>query len=145
MELTKLSKQTTKTAKRLGRGHGSGRGKTAGRGTKGQKARGKVALRFEGGARAMVKRLPYLRGRGRNKIRIEPRESVNIEKLASFANGSVIDVDFLIKNKVVSSDALETGVKIIGNSALKNKLTIKVPLSKGAKSAVEKAGGVVEA
>ena len=67
MELNKLAKTTVKTKKRLGQGHGSGRVKTSGRGTKGQKARGKIPLRFEGGALPLIKRMPFHRGKGKNK------------------------------------------------------------------------------
>ena len=68
MKLENLTKVTDRKKKRLGQGHGSGRGKTGGRGTKGQKARGKVSLTFEGGALPLIKRLPFHRGKGKNKV-----------------------------------------------------------------------------
>src|SRR3989344_5360691 len=71
MRLETLPKITTKSAKRVGRGHGSGKGKTSGRGTKGQKARGKLPIthpHFEGGSRPLIKRLPIRRGKGNPKI-----------------------------------------------------------------------------
>lgn len=69
MNIHSLPKIVKRSKKRLGRGHGSGKVKTSGRGTKGQKARGKLPLGFEGGQTPLVKRLPYLRGKGRNKPR----------------------------------------------------------------------------
>jgi len=67
MKLSTLSKTIKRTKRRLGQGHGSGRGKTAGRGTKGQNAKGDRSLSFEGGALTIIKRLPFLRGKGKNK------------------------------------------------------------------------------
>ena len=67
MKLESLPKTTERRKKRLGLGHGSGRGKTAGRGTKGQRARGKIPISFEGGAIPLIKRLPFMRGKGKNK------------------------------------------------------------------------------
>ena len=67
MNLNQLPKIKKTSKKRLGQGHGSGKVKTSGRGTKGQKARNKVPMYFEGGALPLIKRLPYRRGKGRNK------------------------------------------------------------------------------
>jgi large subunit ribosomal protein L15 len=144
MELNKLPKTTKKRLRRLGQGHGSGRGKTAGRGTKGQKARGKVKPFFEGGALPLVKRLPFLRGRGRNVRSSKPVLEVNIAKLNSFRSGANVDIDSLIKSGILSKDAKKYGAKIIGNGELKNALTVKIPVTNGAKKKIEKAGGRVE-
>ncbi len=65
MKLSSLTKITKTRKKRLGQGHGSGRGKTAGRGTKGQKARRNIPLTFEGGALTLIKRLPFMKGKGK--------------------------------------------------------------------------------
>ena len=80
MNLNKLPKLKSKSAKRIGRGQGSGRGKTATRGTKGQKARGKIAIthpHYEGGQRPLFKRLPYKRGKGNPKISKKPWVSIS--------------------------------------------------------------------
>src|SRR5690349_20598514 len=119
MEVNNLPRTPNKKLRRLGQGHGSGRGKTAGRGTKGQKARNSVPQFFEGGALPLTKRLPFLRGRGRNKIiKVHPIE-VNLRSLSKVPTKSVIDVDSLIKLGVVDSSATKAGVKIIGNDQLK--------------------------
>ena len=81
MNLAKLPRVKTRSKRRLGQGHGTGRGKTAGRGTKGQKSRGKISLSFEGGAQPLIKRLPFRRGKGRNKsFRVKPYV-LNLDKL----------------------------------------------------------------
>lgn len=145
MELSKLPKINKKKLRRVGRGHGSGRGKTAGRGTKGQKARGKISLSFEGGALPLVKRLPFLRGRGRNKVFKSHPLVVNIDQLNKLPSKSVVDVDTLIKHSIVPEHAKKTGVKILGNGELKTVLKIKIPTSEAARQKIERAGGSVEA
>lgn len=144
MELHELLKTKEKTLRRLGRGHGSGRGKTSGRGTKGKNARGKVGIFFEGGALPLTKRLPFLRGRGRNKIQGSKPVTVATSRLNALPAKSIIDVDFLIKNALVANSAKKTGAKIIGNAALNIELTVKLPVSAGARAAIEKAGGKIE-
>src|SRR3546814_440646 len=100
--------------KRLGQGHGSGRGKTGGRGTKGQKARGKVSLTFEGGALPLIKRLPFRRGKGRNKVFKKGPVVVNVRALNLLKKGSVINLEALINNHIVDeSDAKRYGTKKI--------------------------------
>lgn len=144
MDLSKLSKTTDKKLRRLGQGHGSGRGKTGGRGTKGQKARNTVPTFFEGGALPLTKRLPFLRGRGRNKgIGVKP-VAVTVEVLNNLPAKSVVDVELLVKNSVVDSKAKIAGVKVIGNGKVASALTVKLPVSAGAKKAIEAAGGKVE-
>lgn len=145
MALNSLVKVKKNSKKRLGQGHGSGRVKTSGRGTKGQKARNKVPLFFEGGALPLIKRLPYARGKGRNKsFRREPL-IVNVKNLNSFLKDQIVDINSLIKNRIVNAgDALEFGVKILGDGELKQSLIIKIPISKSAAKKIEKAGGRVE-
>ena len=143
MELSALPTTTDKKLRRLGQGHGSGRGKTGGRGTKGQKARGKVRLSFEGGALPLVKRLPFLRGRGRNQTTTVRPIAVNIEVLNKFGTHAKVDVDALIKAGYVSNDAKKLGVKIIGNGNLKVALTVALPATKGARKQIEAAGGTI--
>lgn len=145
MNLHSLSKTTTKKKKRLGQGHGSGRVKTAGRGTKGQKARGKIPLRFEGGALPLIKRLPFRRGKGRNKAFKAKPIIVNIKVLNLLPAKSIVDMQLLIDHKIVDiMDARQYGVKILGEGELAHPLTIKLPISKSAQKKIEKGGGTVE-
>jgi large subunit ribosomal protein L15 len=140
--LNRLPKITTKKKKRLGQGHGSGRGKTAGRGTKGQKARGKIPLSFEGGALPLIKRLPFRRGKGRNKSLKKKPIVINVKVLNLLPENSVVDIATLVKHKIVDEkEAREFGVKILGEGELAIPLTVKLPASKGAKEKIEKAGG----
>jgi large subunit ribosomal protein L15 len=145
MAIHKLEKITKRNKKRLGQGHGSGKVKTSGRGTKGQHARNKVPLFFEGGALPLKKRLPYLRGKGRNKSFRKTPLVVNIKYLEGLPKNQVVDIDSLIKNKIVKEgDAREFGVKILGDGNINQALIIKVPISKNAAKKIEKAGGRVE-
>jgi large subunit ribosomal protein L15 len=145
MQLHSLVKVTKKQKKRLGQGHGSGRVKTSGRGTKGQNARSSRALNFEGGALSLTKRLPFRRGKGRNKLFKSKPVIINVKFLDIFKTGSVVDLKALISSKLVeATDAALYGVKILGDGELKNALTIKVPISKKAAKKIEKAGGKVE-
>jgi large subunit ribosomal protein L15 len=145
MQLNSLIKVTTKSKRRLGQGHGSGRVKTSGRGTKGQNARSNRSLSFEGGALPLIKRLPFRRGKGRNKVfKIMP-VVINLQALEVLKAGSIVDLKTLIANKIVSeTDAKEYGVKILGDGKLTKALTIKLPISKQAARKIEKAGGRVE-
>ena len=145
MKLSSLTKITKTKQKRLGQGHGSGRGKTAGRGTKGQKAKGNIPLSFEGGSLALIKRLPFMRGKGKNKSFKKGPIIVNVKVLNLLKNGTVVDVKSLIENKIVDSDyAKKNGVKILGDGDLSVSLIVKLPVSKGAAKKILKAGGKVE-
>lgn len=143
MEIHNLPKTTEKSLRRLGRGHGTGRGKTSGRGTKGQKARGKLPLFFEGGALPLTKRLPFLRGRGRNKVIKRHPVAINIAKLTNLPKKTTIDIEILIKYGIVSARATKSGVKIIGNSKLETAYEVKVPVTASARRIIERAGGKV--
>ena len=110
MELHALQSISERGKKRLGQGHGSGRGKTSGRGTKGQKARNKVPLRFEGGALALTKRIPFLRGKQRNRS-LQPKPVViNLDIIARLPAKSVVDLATLRKNNLVSDAAENVGL-----------------------------------
>ena len=128
--------------KRLGRGIGSGLGKTAGKGSKGQNARsgGGVRPGFEGGQLPLFQRLPK---RGfHNHTRVE-YTCVNVEQLNSFEDGAVVDVQAIISLGLVKE--VEYGVKILGNGELTKKLTVKAnKFSESAKNKIEAAGGTVE-
>jgi large subunit ribosomal protein L15 len=143
MELSNLPKVVGKRKKRLGRGLGSGRGKTAGRGTKGQKARGKPKLGFEGGQTPLIKKLPLRRGKGNPKISRKPL-AVNLKVLDLLPANSLVDLENLIKAKIVDEREVRSfGVKILGEGEIKVPLTIKLPISHKATKKIEKAGGKV--
>lgn len=144
MKLEGLEKITKQSAKRLGQGHGSGRVKTAGRGTKGQKARGKVSLFFEGGALPLIKRLPFTRGKGRNKpIKMKPI-IVNVDKLNSLGKGEIVSIESLVKKNIIKEkDVKKRSVKILGNGEINIPVKLKLPASASAIEKIEKAGGEV--
>lgn len=144
MELHTLQKVTKTKKRRLGQGHGSGRGKTAGRGTKGQKARGDIALSFEGGALRLIKRLPFRRGKGKNKVFKARPIAVSIETLNMFEKNTIVDMEALIARKIIlKEDAKKYGIKILGNGNLSVALQVKVAVSGGAAKKITKAGGTV--
>lgn len=129
-------------AKRIGRGHGSGWGKTAGKGHKGQNARsgGGVKPGFEGGQTRMSMRIPK---RGFNNIFRTEYAVVNVSDLEKFNDGVVVDTELLQASGLVK-DAKD-GVKILGNGELTKSLTVKAAkFSEAAKEKIEKAGGKVE-
>ena len=132
--------------KRLGRGYGSGKGgHTVGKGQKGQKTRKKLGILFEGVKvkKSLVKRLPFLRGKGKFSKRSE-NIPVNLNKLESFPSGTKVDLNYLVKAGVVAEkEARSRGVKILGNTKINKKLTIVLPISKGASEIILKAGGKV--
>ena len=145
MKLSSLTKITKTRQKRLGLGHGSGRGKTAGRGTKGQNAKGSRPLSFEGGALTLIKRLPFLKGKGKNKSFKSQPIGVNVKLLNLLKKGTVVDIKTLIENKIVNPEsAKKYGVKILGDGKLAVSLLVKLPVSKGALKKINEAGGKVE-
>jgi len=137
----KPKKGSKSTSRRIGRGPGSGRGKTAGKGTKGQKARtgGRNKLRLMG-MKMIIRRIPKLRG---FKSQYAKDESVTLrEILAAFPQGGIVTRAELSKRGVISGQRAQ--VKIVGNLELNRKLTLKgLKVSAGAKAAIEKAGGAV--
>jgi large subunit ribosomal protein L15 len=142
--LNTLKKLTKKQKRRLGQGHGSGRGKTAGRGTKGQNSRNKVPIYFEGGALPLIKRLPFRRGKGRNKVFKNKPIGINV-KVLNLIKGNVVDIKTLIANNIIEAEEAKIyGVKILGDGELKSALTVKLPVTKGAEKKIVKAGGKVE-
>ena len=132
----------TEDAKRKGRGAGSGNGKTAGKGHKGQNARsgGGVRPGFEGGQMPLQRRVPK---RGFNNIFATRYSIVNVADLNKFEDGAVVDAEALVKAGVVRKEL--DGIKILGNGELTKKLTVKAAaFSASAKEKIEKAGGVAE-
>ncbi|MBI2327269.1 50S ribosomal protein L15 [Candidatus Curtissbacteria bacterium] len=147
MKLNTLPKIVERSSKRVGRGPGSGRGKTSGRGTKGQNARNKLPIthaHFEGGQRPLFKRLPYKRGKGNPKISKKPI-IVNLEVLNLLPKTiSNIDLDTLAKFGIVKAqDAKSYGVKILGDGNLQRPMVINLPTSKSAAQKIAKSGGKV--
>ena len=145
MKLHELSPAagSTKERKRIGRGAGSGQGKTAGKGHKGQKARAGRGMRagFEGGQMPLQRRLPK---RGFNNIFRKEIVAVNVADLeACFENGAVVDVESLKQVGLVKNSF--DGIKILGNGELSKKLTVKADaFSESAKQKIEAAGGNAE-
>ena len=126
---------------RRGRGHGSGNGKTAGKGHKGQKARsGAPRPGFEGGQMPLYRRLPKRGFTNRNSLEIV---AINVDVLNRFDNDAEVTVETLLASSAISKAG--DGVKILGNGELTKKLTVKVnAVSETAKSKIEAAGGTVE-
>lgn len=144
MKLHELSPAAgSKTAvKRVGRGHGSGWGKTAGKGHKGQNARsgGGVKPGFEGGQTRMSMRIPK---RGFNNIFRKEYAIVNVSDLEQFNSGVTVDAELLKATGLVKNS--KDGIKVLGNGELTKSLTVKADkFSDAAKEKIEKAGGKVE-
>ncbi|MBQ9513883.1 MAG: 50S ribosomal protein L15 [Clostridia bacterium] len=131
-------------AKRLGRGIGSGLGKTSGKGHKGQWARsgGGVRPGFEGGQMPLIRRVPK---RGFNNHFRKVYSIVNLSVLESFEAGSVVDIDALNEKGLIKLVKDSIGLKVLGNGTLTKNLTVKASaFSASAKEAIEKAGGKIE-
>ena len=126
---------------RRGRGHGSGNGKTAGKGHKGQKARsGAPRVGFEGGQMPLYRRIPKRGFTNRNSKDIV---GINLSALEVFDNGATVDVDTLIEKGIVKNP--RDGVKILGNGEFTRKLTVKAnAFSASAKEKIESLGGTAE-
>jgi len=144
MQIHELSpaKGSTHVAKRKGRGHGTGNGKTSGRGHKGQKSRsgGGTRIGFEGGQMPLARRVPK---RGFNNIFAKPLTSVNLAALNRFKAGTTVDKKLLLESGVLSK--CEYGVKVLGNGTLNKKLTVKASaFSETAKRKIEEAKGKAE-
>ena len=136
------SEGSTKSRKRLGRGHGSGLGKTSGRGHKGQKARsgGGVRIGFEGGQMPIYRRLPK---RGFTNIFAKEYVEVKISDLNKFDNGATVDANALKEAGIIKKTC--DGIKVLGNGSLEKKLTVKAAkFTVSAKEKIEAAGGKVE-
>lgn len=144
MKLHELASGTTpKKPYRKGRGIGSGNGKTAGRGHKGQNARsgGGVRPGFEGGQMPAYRRLPK---RGFDNSRFATNYAiVNLADLEKFEDGATVDLVSLIENKIITKPL--DGLKVLGNGELTKKLTVRTnKISEAAKEKIEAAGGSVE-
>ena len=126
---------------RRGRGHGSGNGKTAGKGHKGQKARsGAPRIGFEGGQMPLYRRIPKRGFKNRNTLEIV---AINVSKLEAFEDGATVTVETLMEKGIVSNP--KDGVKILGNGELTKKLNVKAnAFSATAKEKIEALGGTAE-
>ena len=144
MKLHELSpvEGSKKEVKRIGRGHGSGWGKTAGKGHKGQKARAGKGMRvgFEGGQMPLQRRIPK---RGFNNIFAKKVVAINVGTLNKFEDGAVVDIAALTEKGIVKNTF--DSVKILSNGTITKKLTVKAhAFSKGAVAKIEAAGGKTE-
>ncbi|MGD9008617.1 MAG: 50S ribosomal protein L15 [Desulfobacteraceae bacterium] len=138
----KPAKGSVKARKRLGRGVGSGTGKTAGRGTKGHNSRsgGGVRPGYEGGQMPLHRRLPKS---GFTNIFKKQIAVINIRDLERFDGGDVVDEAALVKTGLVKGR--RDGIKLLGQGEIKNALTVKInAVSRSAKEKIEAAGGSVE-
>ena len=147
MTLLNTTGKVTKPKIRVGRGIGSGKGKTSGRGIKGQKSRSGVAIKsFEGGQMPLYRRLPK---RGFNPINRSFIAIMNLEKIQSFIDqkkiniSETINIKLLIKLKIINKNSKK--LKVLGTGQVKDKINIEADLiSKSAKEKLEKAGGVIQ-
>ena len=151
MNLHELSpaQGASKASKRVGRGHGSGWGKTAGKGHKGQKARSGGSSRpgFEGGQMPLQRRIPK---RGFNNIFAKKIVAINVSALEVFEDGAEVTAEALVEKGIIDNNF--DGIKILANGNLTKKLTVKLkkisesakPFSESAKQKIEAAGGKAE-
>lgn len=144
MKLHELSSVpgSNRDVKRIGRGHGSGNGKTAGKGHKGQKARAGHGMRigFEGGQMPLQRRIPK---RGFNNIFAKKFATINVAALNAFDDGAVVDAAALIEKGIIKKEY--DGVKVLANGNVTKKLTVKAAaFSAAAKEKIEAAGGKTE-
>ena len=144
MKLHELSPAagSVRDVKHIGRGHGSGNGKTAGKGHKGQKARAGRGIRagFEGGQMPLHRRIPK---RGFNNIFATPYTTINVAILNRFEDGAVVNTEALLNAGIIKKAPY--GVKILGNGKIEKNLTVQVAaFSESAKAKIEAAGGKAE-
>jgi large subunit ribosomal protein L15 len=143
MEIHNLGPAVEKKSRnRVGRGIGSGNGKTAGKGHKGQKARtgGKIRRGFEGGQTPLYRRIPK---RGFNNIFSTEYATVNVSDLERFENGTVVNMELLVKEGLVRREL--SGLKVLGNGTLTKKVTVEAKkFTNAAKEKIEAVGGKIE-
>ncbi len=147
MNLTELkpAEGSRQSSFRVGRGHGSGNGKTSGRGHKGQKARsgGGVRLGFEGGQMPLYRRLPKRGIKKKTHRNFVTIVSINVDRLNQFEDGAVVNVEALKAAGIISNP--KDGVKILGGGELTKKLTVTgCSYSESAKAKIEAVGGTAE-
>lgn len=128
----------SRTKKRVGRGESSGKGKTSARGMKGQKARGKLPLSFEGGQLPIVKRLPFRRGIGNRPAK--EKFALSLSRLEIFKEGEKVDIGALVDKGIIAEADKNKKIKIVAGK-IEKALKIALPASAAAKKAIEKAKG----
>lgn len=141
MKLNKLTSVKSRQKKRLGRGQSSGKGKTAGRGAKGQKKRGKIKLGFEGGQLPLYKRLPQRKGIG--NVPKAKGITITTNQLNFFPAKSTIDEKKLREKGLIPISTRGAKIKIVVNGKLAKPLKIALPTTKKALSIIKKAGGSI--
>ena len=139
MNLNGLKKLKKKSKKRVGRGYSSGKGKTASRGAKGQKKRGKIKIGFEGGQLPLQKRLPQKRGLG--NVKLAKAITLTISQLNLLPSRSVVDVKTLKEFGLIRGNLNKMRVKIVAKGKIDKPLKITLPTSEKAASIIKKAGG----
>ncbi len=146
MKLSNTPSTTTKSHKRHGRGYGSGRGgHTSGRGAKGQKARSKVPLYFEGAPmrKSLIRRLPMLRGKLRFKSFQDKPILLTLEDLNLFKDKAKVTPESLIKLNLINPEDKHAKIKVLNTGELKKSLQVHLLTSSSAATAIKKAGGQV--
>ena len=146
MKLNQLKSTTVKSKKRVGRGYGSGKGgHTATRGAKGQKARSKLPLYFEGTSmrKSLIRRLPMLRGKLRFKSFNKKPLIVNLKRLQILPKNTKVTLDILIKHHILPKEAKNCQIKILGDGNVNIPLIVTVPISQSAAKKIVKAGGKI--
>ena len=144
--LNQLPPVKSKPKRRLGRGYGSQKGgHTSSRGQKGQKSRNKLPIWFEGGQLPLIRRTPFIKGKSRfNSLKPKP-VTVTLDELNAFKANSTVDLKSLSTTlRLSSQQLLNQGAKILASGQIKKALIVKVPASKTAAKAIQKAGGRVE-
>lgn len=143
MKLNQLTKISGKPKKRLGRGHGSGRGgHTSSRGAKGDNARGSHKLLFEGvkTKKSLIKRLPFTRGKDKHRP-ASSAYALNLNQLAGYKKGELVDHKSLFEKGLISNQAVYC--KLLANGAIKVALKVAIPCSKSAIEKITQAGGEI--
>ena len=144
--LNQLPAVKSKSKRRLGRGYGSQKGgHTSSRGQKGQKSRNKLPIWFEGGQLPLIRRTPFIKGKSRfNSLKPKPI-TISLDELNSFEANSTVDLKSLSTTLKLSFQQLHNqGAKILATGQIKKALVVKIPTSKTAAKAIQKAGGRVE-
>lgn len=145
MLLSNLPKTTTRSAKRIGRGFGSGKGgHTVGRGQKGQKTRGTIPVWFEGGQLPLIRRTPFVRGKRRFKSLKGETIIITLNTLNKFENGQTVDAKSAVSVlKLHAARVDKQGLKIVATGKLEKALKVNLPASAAAIKAIGAAGGSV--
>lgn len=142
MKLESLEKLVDKSKKRVGRGIGSGRGKTSTRGSKGQKSRGKIPAGFTGGGLPLYKKLPFKRGWGNRQVSAK-LTVIKLSDLNGFTDKVAVNLTTLFERGLISKSDIKKGVKVLAGGQLKQALTVELPVSKSAKEEILKQGGKI--